>query len=138
MTFPHPHSQLFLLFFISPKISRHAFLPYPYLNLLSSFSSPFIHFIKHPQPPNMSTSKPTERLNVRCPADYLSFIKTDKLTGERKIELPDSLPPRPKKANTLGREIKMGINTYNLHGLPTRPAYQYDVSGLLDMILPTS
>ncbi|KAF2815524.1 Piwi-domain-containing protein [Mytilinidion resinicola] len=46
----------------------------------------------------------------------------------RGVELQSTCPPRPKKASTLGREIAVTLNTYNLFGMPTKTAYQYDIT----------
>jgi eukaryotic translation initiation factor 2C len=65
---------------------------------------------------------------LRCPADITQFRHFDTKANIVKFELPPSLPPRPKKFNSLGKEISLTLNTFNVLALPTKPVWQYDVS----------
>jgi len=40
---------------------------------------------------------------------------------------PVQIQKRPNPS-TLGREITVGLNTFNVSAMPTAPVYQYDVS----------
>ncbi|GME33790.1 Eukaryotic translation initiation factor 2 [Neofusicoccum parvum] len=51
-------------------------------------------------------------------------IHTD---DEVKVAMPDSVPRRPKKLNTQGREISVKLNTFPVTQMPTSNIYQYDV-----------
>lgn len=52
-------------------------------------------------------------------------IHTD---DEVKVAMPDSVPRRPNKLNTQGREISVKLNTFPVTQMPTSNIYQYDVS----------
>ncbi|OCL04728.1 Piwi-domain-containing protein [Glonium stellatum] len=66
--------------------------------------------------------------DLRCPADITQFRHFDTKTNTVKFDLPPSLPPRPKKFNSLGKEISLTLNTFNVLALPTKPVWQYDVT----------
>jgi hypothetical protein len=38
------------------------------------------------------------------------------------------MPARLKQTNTLGKAVKININSYNITQYPTKTVYQYDVS----------
>ncbi|KAF2470296.1 eukaryotic translation initiation factor 2C 2 [Lindgomyces ingoldianus] len=46
----------------------------------------------------------------------------------RGIEIPDSLPYRPSKFNTLGTELAVTLNTYNVIQAPSTTVHQYDIA----------
>lgn len=39
-----------------------------------------------------------------------------------------TLPARPEKPNTLGREVAVGLNTFHVVGFPSKKVHQYDVT----------
>lgn len=59
--------------------------------------------------------------------DYFRFRHNDVKTNVSGLQLPTAHPARPKLC-TLGREVNIGLNTFNVLSYPTKPVYQYDVS----------
>jgi eukaryotic translation initiation factor 2C len=49
-------------------------------------------------------------------------------TNQKKFTVPQSLPQRPAKFNTLGTEAVLTLNTFNVTQSPNRMVHQYDVS----------
>lgn len=49
-------------------------------------------------------------------------------TNQEKLTVPNSLPQRPAKFNTLGTEAVLTLNTFNVTQSPNRVVHQYDVS----------
>ncbi|KAF2144567.1 uncharacterized protein K452DRAFT_266507 [Aplosporella prunicola CBS 121167] len=45
----------------------------------------------------------------------------------RGLDIPADMPKRPAKLNTQGREVVIGLNTFNVVAIPSKPIYQYDV-----------
>ncbi|TKA61731.1 hypothetical protein B0A49_11611, partial [Cryomyces minteri] len=58
--------------------------------------------------------------------DIFVFRKFDQLTRDEKYDVPTDLPKRPA-ANKTGKEIVVGLNTFNIAAYPTKAVYQYDV-----------
>lgn len=74
---------------------------------------------RDPAPP-AEVSRPTD-INRRLdlpPAAY-------NLDGQYK--LPMELPRRPAQGNTVGKPVKIGVNSYNITKFPDKTIYQYDV-----------
>jgi eukaryotic translation initiation factor 2C len=59
------------------------------------------------------------------------FRNFDIDTNAFKLTIPASLPQRPAKFNTLGKEAVLTLNTFNVIQAPNRVVHQYDVSSLL-------
>ncbi|KAK5279402.1 Protein argonaute, partial [Cryomyces antarcticus] len=57
--------------------------------------------------------------------DIFVFRKFDQLTRDEKYDVPTDLPKRPA-ANKTGKEIVVGLNTFNIVAYPTKAVYQYD------------
>jgi hypothetical protein len=55
------------------------------------------------------------------------FRNFDIDTNAFKVTIPASLPQRPAKFNTFGKEAVLTLNTFNVVQSPTLPVYQYDV-----------
>lgn len=55
------------------------------------------------------------------------FRDFDIKTNPPKGTIPDDMPSRPLKMNNLGKECKIGLNTFHVTHFPTKPVYQYDV-----------
>lgn len=45
----------------------------------------------------------------------------------RGVQVNMNVPKRPAKPSSIGKEILMGLNTFNVTALPTREIWQYDV-----------
>lgn len=58
--------------------------------------------------------------------DPTNFRHFDNKTNEVKYAVPSELPKRPGM-NKQGREVSIGLNTFNVLKFPTKPVYQYDV-----------
>jgi eukaryotic translation initiation factor 2C len=63
------------------------------------------------------------------PQDLSLFRHWDVDTNPQlKFEIPSSLPQRPAKFNSFGKECALTLNTYNVIQNPSAIIYQYDVS----------
>ena len=45
----------------------------------------------------------------------------------RGTEVSSKMPPRPQKASTVGQGMTIGLNTFEVKKLPTKPVYQFEV-----------
>ncbi|OCK86160.1 Piwi-domain-containing protein [Lepidopterella palustris CBS 459.81] len=71
------------------------------------------------------TLPPAKYANLRNIAEGLGMAGWAVARG---FELPPTLPSRPQKFNSQGKEISVTLNTFNVLQLPTRPVFQYDVT----------
>lgn len=69
------------------------------------------------------------------PQDLYQFRNFDVDTNTWKITIPDSLPQRPAKFNSNGREISVTLNTFNVVQAPNTVVHQYDVSSLASTLI---
>ena len=60
--------------------------------------------------------------------DIKVFRHFNRSTNEEQYDMPTELPRRPKELVTLGKEILLRINSYNITDYPTKTVHQYDVS----------
>lgn len=65
----------------------------------------------------------------RLPTGTFSRYRNFNLdTNANKMDIPEELPQRPEKFNTIGKEINIQLNTYPVLSFPKKKVYQYDVS----------
>ncbi|EON65194.1 hypothetical protein W97_04431 [Coniosporium apollinis CBS 100218] len=65
------------------------------------------------------------QVDVRRLADGIGF---GGWSATRGFNLPQNLPPRPARPNQQGRAVKIGLNTFPVVQMPTKPVYQHDVN----------
>jgi eukaryotic translation initiation factor 2C len=68
---------------------------------------------------------------MHVPQDIYQFRHFTIHTNTYEYDVPSSLPQRPRKFNTFGREAAVVLNTYNVVQSPSAIVNQYDVSVLL-------
>lgn len=67
----------------------------------------------------------------------LTFNHRNKLTGRPKVDSKFPLPKRNGKFNSVGREVGVGLNTFDVTTLPVKPVQQYDITIVNDKRTPT-
>jgi hypothetical protein len=60
--------------------------------------------------------------------DFVKFRNWDIDTNTWKLATPSWIPKRPAEFNKYGKEITVGLNTYNVLSYTSKPVHQYDVS----------
>ncbi|KAI9823313.1 MAG: hypothetical protein M1832_002537 [Thelocarpon impressellum] len=59
--------------------------------------------------------------------DISNFRTFNRDTNEVKYDIPTELPLRPKQTVSVGKEVNLRINSYNILKYPERTVYQYDI-----------
>ncbi|KAF2201527.1 Piwi-domain-containing protein [Delitschia confertaspora ATCC 74209] len=72
--------------------------------------------------------KPEDYIPKRDLLNISDFLGMQGWYAARGVEIPNSLPSRPAKFNSLGKAVPIKLNTFNVSGWPTTKVHQYDIS----------